>query len=90
MLRFSNFLRNSIIHFRMFLYIETFYLNVSVSLLCRLQAVLLSLKEVGNAMLNESEIHPISPKTPAPQYQPIDKKKREGKIVEDYIRDRAA
>ena len=29
-------------------------------------------------------------KTPAPQYQPIDRKKRKGKIVEDYNRDRAA
>ena len=26
-----------------------------------------------------SDIHPISPKTPAPQYQPIDIKKRKGK-----------
>ena len=34
--------------------------------------------------------HPISPKIPAPQYLPIDSKKRKGKIVEDYSRDRAA
>ena len=27
-----------------------------------------------------------TPKTPAPEYQPIDRKKRNGKIVEDYIR----
>ena len=32
----------------------------------------------------------ISPKTPAPQYQPMDRKKRKGKRVEDYSRDRAA
>ena len=32
----------------------------------------------------------ISPKTPAPQYQPIDRKKRKGKRVEDYSRDGAA
>ena len=32
----------------------------------------------------DSDIHPISPKTPAPQYQLIDKKKRNWKIVEDY------
>ena len=38
----------------------------------------------------ESGIHPISPKTPAPQYQRIDRKKRKGKRVEDYSRDRAA
>ena len=41
-------------------------------------------------ILLESDIHPISPKTPAPQYQPIDRKKRKGKRVEDYSRDRAA
>ena len=40
--------------------------------------------------LRESDIHPIIPKTPAPQYQPIDRKKRKGKIVEDYSKDRAA
>ena len=45
---------------------------------------------VGSARLRETDIHPINPKTPAPQYQPIDKKKKKGKIVEDYSRDRAA
>ena len=49
---------------------------------------LLLLKKVGSARLRESDIHPISPKTPAPQYQPIDINKRNGKIVEDYSRDR--
>ena len=38
----------------------------------------------------ESDIHPISSKTPAPQYQPIDRKKRNGKILDEYSRDRAA
>ena len=52
--------------------------------------LLLLLKEVSSARLGESDIHPISPKTPAPQYQPIDRKKRKGKRVEDYSRDRAA
>ena len=47
-------------------------------------------KKVGSARLRESDIHPISPKTPAPQYQPIDRKKRKGKRVEDYSRDRTA
>ena len=41
-------------------------------------------------MLKESDIHPISQKTPAPQYQLIDRKKRKGKIGEDYSRDRVA
>ena len=52
--------------------------------------LLLSLKKVGSARLRESDVHPISPKTPALQYQPIDRKKRNGKRVEDYNRDRAA
>ena len=47
-------------------------------------------EKVGSARLRESDIDSISPKTPAPQYQPIDRKKRKGKIVEDYSRDRAA
>ena len=51
--------------------------------------LLLLLLEVGSARLRESDIHPISPKTPAPQYQSIDRKKIKGKIVEDYSRDRA-
>ena len=51
---------------------------------------LLFKKKVSSARLGESDIHPISPKTPAPQYQPIDRKKRKGKRVEDYSRDRAA
>ena len=42
---------------------------------------LLLLKELSSARLGESDIHPISPKTPAPQYQPIDRKKRKGQRV---------
>ena len=52
--------------------------------------LLLLLNEVGSAIMRESDIHPISPKTPAPQYQPIDRKKRKGKMVQDYSRERAA
>ena len=37
------------------------------------------------ARLRESDMHPISPKTPAPQYQPLDRKKRKGKIVETTV-----
>ena len=55
-----------------------------------IKLLLLLLKKVGRARLRESDIHPISPKTPAPQYQPIDRKKRKGKKVDDYSRDRAA
>ena len=52
--------------------------------------LLLLLKKVGSARLRESDIHLTSPKTPAPQYQPIDRKKRKGNRVEDYSSDRAA
>ena len=38
----------------------------------------------------KAEIRPISLKTPASQYQPIDRKKINGKIVEHYSRDIAA
>ena len=38
--------------------------------------LLLLLKEVGSARLKESDLHPISPMTLAPQYQPIDRKMR--------------
>ena len=55
-----------------------------------IKQLLLLLKKVGSARLRESGIHPISPKIPAPQYQPIDRKKRKGKKVEDYSRDRVA
>ena len=56
----------------------------------RLLSLLLLLKKVGSAMLRESDIHLISPKTPPRQYQPIDRKKRKGKRVEDYSTHRAA
>ena len=47
--------------------------------------ILLLLKKVGSARLRKSGIHPISPKTPAPQYQPIDRKKRKGKRVKTIV-----
>ena len=56
----------------------------------RVLILLLLLKKVSSARLGESDIHPISPKTPGPQYQPIDRKKRRGKRVGDYSRDRTA
>ena len=52
--------------------------------------LLFLLKDGGSARLRENDIHPISPKTPAPQYQPIHRKERKGKIVKGYSRDRAA
>ena len=50
---------------------------------CMSDISLLLLKKFSSARLRKS---PISPKTPAPQYQPIDRKKRKGKIVEDIVR----
>ena len=49
--------------------------------------IIIIIKNVSSARLGESDIHHISPKTPAPQYQPIDRRKRKGKRVEDYSRD---
>ena len=63
---------------------------VSKKCIIVLLLLLLLFKKVGSARLRESGIHPISPKTPAPQYQPIDKKKRKGKRIEDYSTDREA
>ena len=37
---------------------------------------------MGSARLGESDQCPIGPKTPAPQYQPIDRKQK-GKIKEN-------
>ena len=52
---------------------------------------MLLLKEVGSAK-RERVTYTLSvrSKTPEPQYQPIDGKKRKGQIVEDYSKDRAA
>ena len=52
--------------------------------------IIIIIKKGPQCILGESDIHPVSPKTPAPQYQPIDRKKIKGKRVEDYSRDRAA
>ena len=64
--------------------------GIGGSVLSILLLLLLLLKNIGSARLRESNIHPIIPKTPAPQNQPIDRKKRNRKRVEDYSRDRAA
>ena len=52
--------------------------------------IIILLKKVSSARLRESNVHPLSPKTPVPQYQPIDRKKRKEKTVEDNSKDRAA
>ena len=39
---------------------------------------------VGSSRQRESGINTNSPKIPVPQYQPIDRTKRKGKIVENY------
>ena len=49
------------------------------------------IKKGQQCKAGRSDIHPISPKTPAPQYQPnTNRKKRKGTRVEDHSRDRAA
>ena len=50
----------------------SFHAHASLLLL-----LLLLLKEVGNARLGESDQHPITPKTPTPQHQPIERRERE-------------
>ena len=62
--------------------IRTFVIQ-KVFLLVFTIIIIINIKKIGSARLRESDIHPISPKTPAPQYQPIDKKKRKVKKVED-------
>ena len=39
--------------------------------------------------MRESDLHLVSPKTPAPKYQPKYRKKRKGRTLEDYSKDRA-
>ena len=66
-------------------------MDMKTLLLLLLLLLLLSLlKEVGSARLRESDMHLISPKTPAPHYQPIEGRREREKIVEDYSRDRGA
>ena len=48
-------------------------------LLLLLLLLFLSLKKVDNSRLGVTNLHPISPKIPAPKYQPIQWKKRKGK-----------
>ena len=59
-------------------------------LVSRAGPLIIIIKKGWQARLGESDIHPISAKTPAPQYQPIDRKKRKGKRVDDYSRERVA
>ena len=55
------------------------------NIFCRL----LLLKK-GRQCKADRVIYTISLKTPAPQHQPTDRKKRKGKRIEDYNRNRAA
>ena len=63
---------------------DTVNIKMLIMLGCLLLLLLLlSLKKVGNAWPEEGDCHPISRKTPAPQYQPTERQKRKGKTVED-------
>ena len=53
--RFSNFLRNAIINFRMFLHLLTCFLRVSVSLLCRLHDVSMSHVSIYPYLISEGK-----------------------------------
>ena len=44
--------------------------------------IIIIIKKGRECMAGESDIHPISPKTSAPEYQPINRKKRKGNRVE--------
>ena len=50
----------------------TYYCLILFSISKRAKNILLLFKKVGSARLRESDVHPISPRTPAPQYQPLD------------------
>ena len=65
------------------------FVDTLITLLKSVRLFLL-FKKVGSARLKDSGIHPISPNTSAPQYQPVDRKKRKGKRVEFYSWDGAA
>ena len=58
---------------------ELLQLEETINNIVLLILLLLLLKKIGNARLGEGDCHPISPKTPAPHYQPIEEKKRKGK-----------
>ena len=69
------------------------FVNTLITLLKSVRLFLLLFllfKKVGSARLKDSGIHPISPNTSAPQYKPVDRKKRKGKRVEFYSWDGAA
>ena len=56
---------------------------------CQKQIIIIKIGR-GSAGMGESGLHRISPKTPALQYQPVYRRTRKGKIIEDYSSDRAA
>ena len=61
-----------------FSYIYECFQRIKIVLLLLLS--LLLLKKVGNARLGESYLHQIDSKTPAQQYQPIERMKRKRKL----------
>ena len=51
-------------------------LPFSVIVIMIIVIIIIMIISVGSARLRESDIHPMSPKTPAPQYRPLDRKTR--------------
>ena len=88
--RFSNFLSNSIIHFRMFLYLETCFLRATVSLLRRLQAVSkiqvpIYLYLISDRRRNCSALWPAQQQNPDSQ-EHITKYKNMRKLMVEFLR----
>ena len=54
---------------------STFSFIFIFNLMVQTILLLLLLKKIGNARPGEGDCHPISPKTPAPQYQPIEERR---------------
>ena len=59
--------------------------HICFLLLFLLLLLLLLLREIGNARLGVSDLHPISPKTPAPHYQPIEQRKKKEASVKYLV-----
>ena len=64
--------------------------NMATDWWCAIIIIIISIKRGWQCKAEREWYTPISPNTPAPQYQPTDRKKRKGKIVEDNSTDRAA
>ena len=65
---------------------ETFQITIDDTV----RQIIIIIKKGRHCKAEREWYTPYQSKDPSPQYQPIDRKKRKGKKVEDYSRDRAA